>query len=104
MVRVWDLDGGQAPQVLEGHTDRVLGVAVTADGRRAVSAAEDRTVRVWNAEDGKEIATFTGESNMLGCAIALCRPLFMRVGASVVLTRSGVPSVQEMSDARAVHR
>ena len=40
----------------------VNAVAVTPDGRRAVSASSDQTLRVWDLESGKEIATFTGES------------------------------------------
>jgi WD40 repeat protein len=30
----------------------------------------DRTLRLWDLESGKEIATFTGESGMNSCAIA----------------------------------
>ena len=36
-VRVWDLAGTAAPQVLTGHDGPVSGVAVSADGRTAVS-------------------------------------------------------------------
>ena len=50
-VRVWDLDSGACAAVLEGHEDPVLGVAVTADGRRAVSGSYDMTVRVWDLHD-----------------------------------------------------
>src|ERR1700686_2284247 len=41
-----------------------------ANGRRAVSASYDRTLRLWDLESGKEIATFTGESWMVSCAVA----------------------------------
>ena len=36
-LRLWDLESGQTLRTLEGHTTRV--VAVTPDGRRAVTAA-----------------------------------------------------------------
>jgi small GTP-binding protein len=52
-VRVWDLDGNQPPRVLEGHTDLVSSVALSADGKRAVSGSVDNTVRVWDL-DGKQ--------------------------------------------------
>jgi WD40 repeat protein len=45
-------------------------VAVTPDGRRAVSSSGDRTLRAWNLESEKEIAIFTGESEMRSCVIA----------------------------------
>ena len=41
-----------------------------ADGCRTVSASRDQTLRLWDLESGKEIAAFTGESDMSSCAIA----------------------------------
>ncbi len=38
-LKVWDLATGQAVHSLQGHTSGVTGVAVTADGRFAVSAS-----------------------------------------------------------------
>ena len=38
-LRVWDLEGNQPPRVLEGHTDAVSTVALSADGKRAVSGS-----------------------------------------------------------------
>jgi hypothetical protein len=49
-LRVWDLEGNQAPRVLQGHTRGVRAVALTADGKRAVSGSYDRTLRVWDLE------------------------------------------------------
>ena len=41
-LKVWDLETGRALRTLEGHASYVSGVAVTADGKRAVSASGDR--------------------------------------------------------------
>ena len=38
-LKVWDLESGRELRTLEGHSDCVNGVAVTPDGRRAVSAS-----------------------------------------------------------------
>jgi WD40 repeat protein len=38
----------------------VTAVAVTPDGRRAVSAADDRTLTVWEIESGRELQTLFG--------------------------------------------
>jgi len=42
---------------LEGHTDAVDAVAVTPDGRRAVSASRDHTLRLWDLESGQTLRT-----------------------------------------------
>jgi WD40 repeat protein len=42
---------------------------VTPDGRRAVSASGDRTLRLWDLESRTEIASFTGEDYMHSCAV-----------------------------------
>ena len=51
-MRVWDLATGQA-RTLEGHGGWVLAVAVTPDGRTAVSGSRDGTVRVWDLASGQ---------------------------------------------------
>jgi WD40 repeat protein len=61
---------GQTKTTLHGHTSWVTAVVVTPDGRHAVSGSADHTLRVWDLESGKEIAAFTGVSDLSSCAIA----------------------------------
>jgi WD40 repeat protein len=50
-VRLWDLDSGHCLRVLEGHTDTVVSVDLSADGHVAVSAGGyDRTLRLWEID------------------------------------------------------
>jgi len=42
---------------LPGHSDRVNAVALSRDGKRAVSASHDRLVKIWNAETGAEVSS-----------------------------------------------
>src|SRR5271157_2027485 len=49
-------------RTLGGHYGEVWGVAVTPDGKRAVSASEDKTLKVWNLETGEALKTLEGHS------------------------------------------
>ena len=57
------LDSGRELRTLTGHSSWVTGVAVTADGQRAVSASEDKTLKVWDLDSGRELRTLTGHSD-----------------------------------------
>ena len=58
-----DAPGGALVRSLVGHTDEVSAVAITSDGRRAVSAADDKTLKVWDLESGACIHTLVGHTN-----------------------------------------
>jgi WD40 repeat protein len=55
--------GGPLIRTLEGHTGVVTTVAVTPDGRRAVSASNDRTLKVWDLETGEQRRTLEGHTD-----------------------------------------
>jgi putative transposase len=46
------------------------GLEVSGDGRRAVSASWDQTVKVWNPEAGTDVATFSSDAAAECCTIA----------------------------------
>jgi len=54
-IRLWPLNKqSETPEVriLEGHAGEIRGLCFSADGSRLISASADKTVRVWNANDG----------------------------------------------------
>jgi len=62
--------GGAIERVLGTHTHPVRGVVITPDGRRAVSAADDGTLRVWDLASGAEVMVLKGhEAEVLAVAV-----------------------------------
>jgi WD40 repeat protein len=68
-LRVWDVVTGACLRVLAGHTGPIAAIAVSPDGRVAVSGggvqsimSEDNTVRVWDLVGGRCLRVFTGHA------------------------------------------
>jgi len=59
-VRLWQLSDGAPAGRLVGHRAWVAALAVTPDGRRAVSSGYDETVRVWDLAGQRLERTFRG--------------------------------------------
>ena len=55
--------GTELLRTLEGHSSTVSGVAVTPDGKQAVSASRDNTLKVWDLESGRALRTLEGHSD-----------------------------------------
>jgi len=49
-------------KVLTGHTESVNSVALSADGRWALSGSDDKTVRLWDVAKGECVRVFQGHS------------------------------------------
>jgi eukaryotic-like serine/threonine-protein kinase len=49
LTTMWDVRTGQLTHTLRGHTDKVYGVAFAADNRTVATAAQDRTIKLWDA-------------------------------------------------------
>ena len=53
-LKIWDLETGGELRTLAGHTSGVSSVAVTADGKRALSVySGDATVKLWDLGTGQ---------------------------------------------------
>ncbi len=65
-LRLWDIETGNLLRQWEGHPRGIVknrkgeyadivNVGITSDGRRALSASDDRTVRIWDLDTASEL-------------------------------------------------
>jgi WD40 repeat protein len=64
-MRLLDLETGKELQRFQGHTQLVHDLALSADGKRAVSASFDTTVRLWDTATGKELKRLAGHKGQV---------------------------------------
>jgi hypothetical protein len=57
-IRLYDLATGEVRRILRGHTDAVIAITWSPDGRRLASHSRDDTVRIWDVDSGEPVYTF----------------------------------------------
>lgn len=48
---------------LRGHTDAVLDVAYSPDGKHLITGSSDKTAKIWDAVSGRELLTLSGHTD-----------------------------------------
>jgi WD40 repeat protein len=57
-------------RTLAGHKGWVSSVVVTPDGLRAISASNDKMLKVWGLSSGQCLTTFDTNEQLNACAVA----------------------------------
>jgi WD40 repeat protein/beta-lactamase regulating signal transducer with metallopeptidase domain len=71
-VHLWDINSSKLQRVIahepdaKGYTRMIRGMAVSNDGRYIASSCLDDTVRVWEADTGREVHRVKGHGNLGG--------------------------------------
>ena len=69
-VKVWDVASRQLKHVLSGHTDKVGSVEFSPNGNWIASASSDTTVKLWDADTGRLVRSFSNPDRMFGLAFS----------------------------------
>jgi WD40 repeat protein len=62
LLKLWDIASGRELRSFTGHTNLVWSVAISPNGRAALSASEDHTLKLWDIASGRELRSFTGHT------------------------------------------
>ena len=69
VLKLWDVESGTCLRTLAGHENSISSVAITPDGRWAISGSYYGVVMIWDLESGEDIASFTADAGIGRCAI-----------------------------------
>ncbi len=68
-VRLWDLNTGECLLTLTGHKEMVLSVAISPEGRFALSGSYDKTIRLWDLKTGEYLRTLNGHTKWVSSVV-----------------------------------
>jgi len=69
-IRLWDTETSQEILPSSGHHAVVNTLAIAPDGKSLASGSDDKTVRLWRLDTGKEFRSWTERSTIESVAIA----------------------------------
>ena len=92
--------GWWAPQP-DGHTERVLRLAISPDSRRLISAAFDGTIRIWELSTGQECALL--ERNMGGMSDEFLFPMTISPGSVLLAAPDQASQRRHLIDLWDIH-
>ena len=56
-MRLWNVEDGKLSLTFKGHKNWITSLAVSSDGKQAITTSDDLTIKVWDMNNGKEFAS-----------------------------------------------
>ena len=84
LVRLWDAKSLRTRHDAPGHRGPVAHAELSPDGKRLLTWAEDKTVRLWDVATGKELRAFAGAVGVARANTDTDRPTFTPDGTTVL--------------------
>ena len=66
-LEIWNIEDEEVTGSLEGHTDDVLAIVYSADGKLRATAGEDRIIRLWDPTTDKLVGTLEKHDEGVTC-------------------------------------
>jgi WD40 repeat protein len=88
-LKLWDIASGRELRSFIGHPKEVHSVALSSDGRAALSGSMDSTLKLWDITSGRELRTF--HQPMLVQSVA-----FSPDGRTALVSRGTLPILGEL--------
>ncbi|MCX5717404.1 MAG: WD40 repeat domain-containing protein [Nitrospirae bacterium] len=61
-IRLWDLSTGKEARRFQGYSDEIISVALSPDGKYALSGGRDETIKLWDISTGRQVRSIKGHS------------------------------------------
>jgi WD40 repeat protein len=96
-LRCWDLASGKQIASFDSKGIESWGLAISADGKKAIAGSHNNEVRVCDLTTGKEIATFMGHTGSVwGVALSRDGKQAISAGGDRIIRVWDVPTGQEL--------
>jgi WD40 repeat protein len=62
IIKIWDTDKKVVTAKMDGHSEAVVSLAFSRDGKYLVSGSHDKKVVLWETKTGRKLETFVGHT------------------------------------------
>jgi WD40 repeat protein len=70
VAQLWEARGSSRVAALQGHESLIMQARFDPSGRTILTASHDRSVRLWDAADGRQLAILRGRRGRIGWTIS----------------------------------